>query len=58
MFLDANVVPKPFFSNLQVCINVLYDCMVVVWVEVLIAFLVFVISTVKDLDVIATHLRK
>jgi hypothetical protein len=57
MFLDVNVVPKPFFSNLQVCINVPSDCLLVVWVEVLIAFLVFVISTGKDLDVIATHLR-
>lgn len=56
-FLDVDVVSKLYFSNVQICINVLSVCMLVFWVEVLIAFLALLISTVKDLDVIATHLR-
>lgn len=56
MLLDVNVVFKFFLSNLQVCINVPSDCLLVVWVEVPIAFLVFVIRTAKDLDVVATLL--
>lgn len=56
-FLDVDVVPKLYCSNVQICINVLSVCMFVFWVEVLVAFLVLLISIVKDLDVIATHLR-